>query len=238
MPKTARTATQSPVRFEGFADRDARFFKALAKNQDREWFAAHRDEYEDGWLAPMKALLANVREKLAPRYAHEDLAAPKVFRIHRDVRFSKDKVPYKTHIGGYLGIEGSGAGPSGAAALYFHVGAGELFVCAGQYMMDGEQLKRFRTAVADEKRGAELGKLLAPLVRAGFSVDSHDQTQRVPRGFDPEHPRADLLRRKGLIVMFPATERTLLTSPKLVDHVVAHARKAVPVVEWLAAVTV
>ncbi len=236
MPKKT-TATQD-TRFEGFADRDARFFKALAKNQSRDWFAAHRDEYEHGWLAPMKALLAEVRERLAPRYAHEEIAAPKVFRIHRDVRFSKDKSPYKTHIGGYLGVEGSAAGPAGAAALYVHVGADELFVCAGQYMMDGEQLKRFRAAVVDAKRGKELTALLRPLERAGFAVDSHEQLQRVPRGFDPEHPQADLLRRKGLIVSYPDFGRSLLTSRKLVDWLVTNSKRTVPLVEWLAAVTV
>ncbi|MCC6764279.1 MAG: DUF2461 domain-containing protein [Deltaproteobacteria bacterium] len=241
MPKATTAAriakTAPPACFTGFADRDARFFTKLARNQSRDWFAANRDEYEEGWLAPMKALLAAVREKLAPRYAHEEIAPPKVFRIYRDVRFSKDKSPYKTHVGGYLGIAGSGAGPSGAAALYFHVGAGELFACAGQYVMDGEQLKRFRAAVDDAKRGPELAKLVAALGRAGFTIDSYERTQRVPRGFDPEHPRAELLRRKGLIVMFPAPARALLTSPKLVDALVAHAKKAVPLVEWLAAVT-
>ena len=235
MPKAA---SSTPARFEGFADREARFFKALATHQSREWFAAHRDEYEQGWLAPMKALLAEVRERLAPLYSREELAAPKVFRIHRDVRFSKDKAPYKTHIGGYLGIDGSAAGPGGAAALYVHVGAGELFVCAGQYMMDGEQLKRFRAAVVDAKRGKELTTLLRPLLRAGFTIESHEQLQRVPRGFDPEHPQADLLRRKGLIVSFPAPARSLLVSRKLVDWLVPHSKRAVPLVEWLAAVTV
>jgi uncharacterized protein (TIGR02453 family) len=186
----------------------------------------------------MKLLLAAVRERIAPRYAHEEIAAPKVFRIHRDVRFSKDKAPYKTHIGGYLGIAGSAAGPAGAAALYVHVGADELFVCAGQYMMDGEQLKRFRAAVVDAERGKALTALLRPLLRAGYTVESHDQLQRVPRGFDPEHPQADLLRRKGLIVAFPAPARSLLTSPQLVDWLVTHSRRAVPLVEWLAAVTV
>ena len=85
MPKADPTTA---ARFEGFADREARFFKALAKHQSREWFAVHRDEYEQGWLAPMKALLAEVRERLAPLYSREELAAPKVFRIHRDVCFS------------------------------------------------------------------------------------------------------------------------------------------------------
>jgi len=235
MPKADRS---TPARFEGFADREARFFKALATHQSREWFAAHRDEYEGGWLVPMKLLLAEVRERLAPLYSREELAAPKVFRIYRDVRFSKDKAPYKTHIGGYLGIDGSAAGPGGAAALYVHVGAGELFVCAGQYMMDGEQLKRFRAAVVDGKRGKELTTLLRPLLRAGFTVGSYEQLQRVPRGFDPEHPQADLLRRKGLIVSFPAPARSLLVSRKLVDWLVPHSKRAVPLVEWLAAVTV
>jgi uncharacterized protein (TIGR02453 family) len=235
MPKTKVAA---PVRFEGFADPEARFFRALAKHQSREWFGLHREEYEEGWLQPMQGLLAEVRERLAPLYSREELAAPKVFRIHRDVRFAKDKSPYKTHIGGYLGIDGSAAGPGGAAALYVHVGADELFVCAGQYMMDGEQLKRFRAAVVDAKRGKELTTLLRPLLRAGFTVDSYEQLQRVPRGFDPEHPQADLLRRKGLIVSFPAPARSLLVSRKLVEWLVTHSKRAVPLVEWLAAVTV
>ena len=235
MPKKS---SLNGVRFAGFADKDARFFKALAKNQDREWFAAHRGEYEQGWLAPMKALLAEIREKLVARYKHEEIAAPKVFRIHRDVRFSKDKAPYKTHIGGYLGVDGSAAGPGGAAALYVHVAADEVFACAGQYMMDGEQLKRFRAAVVDPKRGKELTKILAPLTRAGFTIESYEQLQRVPRGFDPEHPQADLLRRKGLIVSYPDLDRSLLTSPQLVDWLVTQSKKTVPLVEWLAAVTV
>ena len=104
--------------------------------------------------------------------------------------------------------------------------------------MDGEQLKRFRAAVVDAKRGAELAGILKPLVRGGFEIGSYEQLQRVPRGFDPEHPRADLLRRKGLMVAFPAPERALLTSRKLVDTLANHAKKAVPLVEWLAAVTV
>ncbi len=235
MPKTTSTA---PARFTGFADRGAGFFKALAKHQSRDWFAMHREEYEGGWLAPMQALLAEVRGRLAARYAHEDLAAPKVFRIHRDVRFSKDKSPYKTHIGGYLAIDGTAAGPGGAAALYFHVAADELFACAGQYMMDGEQLKRFRAAVVDPKRGKELAAILAKLERAGFTRGSHEQLQRVPRGFDPEHPAGDLLRRKGLIVAFPDLPRAMLVSPKLVDWLTTHAKQTVPLVEWLAAVTV
>ena len=173
------------LRFEGFADTGARFFRALARNQRREWFTAHREEYELGWQKPMHALLTEMRARLEPLYRHEMLAVPKVFRIYRDVRFSKDKSPYKTHIGGYVAIEGSGEGPSAAAALYVHLGATEVFVAAGQYMMDAHQLARFREAVLDERHGGRLVAILRTLGRAGFAPGSHDVLQRVPRGVDP-----------------------------------------------------
>ena len=232
MPKAERA---TPGRFEGFADRDGRFFRALARNQRRDWFEAHRREYEHGWQVPMKALLAEVRERIDPLFPRYPLAEPRVFRIHRDVRFSKDKSPYKTHIGGYVAIDGAGRGPSVPAALYVHLGAREMFVAAGQYMMEPEQLARFREAVLDDGRGGELVAILRKLTRAGFTIGSHDMLQRVPRGFDPGHARADLLRRKGLIVTFPEPSRKLLVARTLVDWLVTHTKRVVPLVEWLAA---
>lgn len=222
-------------RFEGFADSGRRFFRALARNQRREWFDAHRDEYESGWLRPMRALLAELRERLDPLFPHHPLDEPKVFRIHRDVRFSKDKSPYKTHVGGYVGIAGAGRGPSAPAALYVHLGADELFVCAGHYMMDGPQLARFRAAVLDDRRGRALATMLGGLARAGFAVGSHETLKQVPRWVDPGHPRAELLKRKGLIVTFPSLPPELLVSRRLVDWTWRHVRRTVPVVEWLAA---
>jgi uncharacterized protein (TIGR02453 family) len=106
----ARATTTNGTRFSGFADADGRFFRALAKNQKREWFQAHRAEYDHGWVAPMKLLLAEVRERIDPLFPRHALGDPKVFRINRDVRFSKDKSPYKTHIGGYVPLGAGGAG--------------------------------------------------------------------------------------------------------------------------------
>jgi uncharacterized protein (DUF2461 family) len=117
-----------------------------------------------------------------------------------------------------------------------HVGAEEVFVAAGQYMMDAGQLARFRPAVVDE-RGAKLDTMLRKLKRAGYTVGSYETLQRVPRGFDPEHPRAELLKRKGLIVAFPALPRERLVSRALVEWLVTHAKRTVPAVEWLAALT-
>ena len=224
----------APARFDGFADRDGRFFRALAKNQRRDWFAAHRREYEAGWQAPMKALLDEVHERIDRFFPRHPLAAPKVFRIHRDVRFAKDKSPYKTHVAGYVALAGGGDGPSAVIPLYLRVGAADRFAAAGHWMMDAPQLARFRAAVLDDRHGRRLTQLLAPLVRGGYAVGSRETLKKAPRGVDPAHPRADLLKRKGLTVSFPPLPRQLLVDRALVDWLVRHAKRAVPLVEWLA----
>lgn len=231
MPRTSSAGTLA--RFERFADRDARFFRQLARNQRREWFLAHKEEYERGWLRPMRALLAELRERIDPFFPRHPLGEPKVFRIFRDVRFSKDKSPYKTHIGGYVPIDHAGTGPSLPAPVYVHLGT-DRFVAAGHYMMLPDQLVRYREAVLDDARGAELAAIVARLARKGFTVGSHDALKKVPRGFDPAHPRADLLKRKGLIVAFPDLPKELLVSRALVDWLVRHTKQAAPLVEWLA----
>jgi uncharacterized protein (TIGR02453 family) len=218
--------------FEGFADTDARFFKGLAKNQKRDWFLAHKEDFERGWNAPMKLLLADVAAKIDRAYPHCDLDAPKVFRIFRDVRFSKDKSPYKTHIAGAISIKRSGKTQDVPAALYVHIGT-ELHVAAGHYMMDAPALARFRKAIAEDKRGKELEKILGRLQKKKYTEGAHDTLKRVPPGFDPEHPRAELLKKKGLVVSFPPMPKKLLTSKKLVDWLVAGAKDVAPLVEWL-----
>jgi len=221
------------VKFEGFADDNAKFFRALAKHQNREWFQAHKAEFEDGWLHPIKALLGEVRAAIDGAFPHCDLDEPKVFRIYRDVRFSKDKSPYKTHIGGVVPIKRTGKMTEVPMALYFHVGQPHSFGAAGHYMMDPAALDKFRKAVADDQRGRELDRLLARLEKKAFSIDSHDTYARVPKGYDPAHPRAEHLKRKGLTVGFPSIPKGLLTKPKLVPWLATHAKAAAPLVEWL-----
>jgi uncharacterized protein (TIGR02453 family) len=221
-------------RFERFADTSGRFFAELALHNDRGWFQAHRDEYEDGWRAPLTALLLELRERLSRTYAGIVLAAPRIFRIHRDVRFSRDKTPYKTSIGGCVALAGR---PTRAveppAAIYFHVGFEEVSSGAGLYAMEPDVLKRHRAAVLDRRRGAEIERIVADLRRKGFSLSAHDRTKRVPAGVDPEHPRAELLKMKGLAAMAPPLDRRLLASRDLVDRLVADARAAAPLVHWL-----
>jgi uncharacterized protein (TIGR02453 family) len=219
--------------FLGFADANAKFFQQLAKNQDRAWFQAHKAEFEEGWQAPMRELLTEVRVGIDRAYRHCDLDEPKLFRIFRDVRFSKDKSPYKTHVGGLIPIDRRGKVTEVPMALYVHVGQPKSFAAAGHYMMDPRSLERYRAAVVDEKRGKELTKLLAALTKKGFSVHSYDSYKRMPKGYDVDHPRAEHLLRKGLTVGFPELPKGIMASSKFSPWLVAQAKLAAPFVEWL-----
>jgi len=221
--------------FLGFADADGKFFRALAKNQKREWFLAHKHEFETGWNQPMKELLTGVRDGIDRHYPHCDLGEPKVFRIFRDVRFSKDKSPYKTYVAGCVPTKRSAKVTETPVAIYMHFGT-ENVIASGLYVMEPSALARYRAAVAADATGKELVKILAKLDKAGFSSDSmpgEDTLKKVPKGFDPDHPRGALLRRKSLGVSFPAVPKGALASPKLLPWVVDHSKKVAPLVEWL-----
>lgn len=227
---------EAELAFSGFPDGDAKFFRALARHQDRAWFAAHKAEFEAGWAAPMVALAAELAVKLDAAYPDVELGEPKAFRIHRDVRFSADKSPYKTHVAAFLPVKAGARAVESPAALYLQVGT-ETFAAAGQYMMSKQALDKYRAAIADDASGKELARLVASLEKRGFVRGAMELMKRVPRGFDPEHPRADLLRHKGLHVTFPAIPKSLLTSRKLVGHLVKQARLVAPLVRWLAFAT-
>src|SRR5262249_43874931 len=183
----------APAAFAGFAKDAMAFWHELSAEMNRDWFAANKARYEAQWVQPMQALLDDVARRLAPAYRPLALGAPKVMRIHRDVRFSKDKAPYKTHIGAVITVAGEQVGEGGNAAMYVHIGMDEEFVGVGCYMFDPDKLARWRKAVAG-KPGEELQKLVDRLRQAGYEVGGHDDYKTVPRGFPPEHPRAELLK--------------------------------------------
>jgi uncharacterized protein (TIGR02453 family) len=232
----AQTPPPAPAPFGGFPDARGDFFLALALHNDRDWFNAHRAEYEQGWAASMKALLEEVHGGLRGAYGKRGLGRPKVFRINRDIRFSKDKTPYKTHVAGWIPVETGAAASPGAtpAAIYLQVGIGERFTGAGCWTLEPDDLKRFRAALLDPRRGAALARHLAGLTRRGFSLSSAGSLVKVPAGVDPDHPRADLLRMKGLVVDPGEVPKRLLTRPALAGWLVEQARAAAPVVKWLA----
>lgn len=228
----AKPAAKPPSPFTGFDRKAMQFWHELAAEMNRDWFLANKQRYESQWVDPMTALLTAVSAKLASSYRGMALGAPKVLRINRDIRFSKDKSPYKTWIG--AGIALAGRRPTdGVTALYLHFGVDEEFAGVGQYVFADEALARWRKRVADGKKGPEIAKIVAGLRKAKYSVTAYDTLARVPRPFDADHPRADLLKMKGLVVGFPKIPRGLIHRPQFLQWLVTHARASAPLAAWL-----
>lgn len=228
------------ARFTGFDRNAMQFWHELSAEMSREWFAEHKQRYEELWVAPILALLGGVAARLGPVYQPLKLAEPKAMRIYRDVRFAKDKTPYKTHIGAFIRLVGKTVGPTGNAALYAHFGLDEEnyegvsdeYLGVGCYQFDPAKLARWRKAVVG-KPGDALAPMLTRLVKAGYRLGNYGAYKRVPPGLDPDHPRAELLKRRGLTCAFPEIPRGLIHEPAFADWVFRHAKATAPLVIWL-----
>ncbi|MGH8999635.1 MAG: DUF2461 domain-containing protein [Acidimicrobiia bacterium] len=165
--------------FTGFPPEALDFWEGLEADNSKTYWTANRDLYESSSRVPMLALTE----------ALSDFGEFKVFRPHRDVRFSTDKRPYKTHIGAVTETEGG-------TVYYVHLAAQGLFVAAGYHMMASDQVERFRQAAADEA-GAELDGVLAAAEKARYEIGG-SALKTVPRGYPKDHPRVRWLRHKGM----------------------------------------
>jgi uncharacterized protein (TIGR02453 family) len=160
----------------------------------------------------MEALLA----ELEPRWGEG-----RIFRPYRDVRFTRDKSPYKTHIGATIG-QG-----------YLQLSADGLAAGCGMWEMARDQLERYRAAVDDDRSGVELTALVADVESAGIQVEGHGVLKTAPRGYPKDHPRIDLLRYKGLVTWREWPAGAWLGTPKAKDRVVEFLERSEPVAEWL-----
>jgi uncharacterized protein (TIGR02453 family) len=215
--------------FSGFPRDAFQFLHELSTEMNREWFEANKARYQAVWVEPMQALADDVAAALGKAYAplKAKLKAPKVFRIYRDVRFAKDKSPYKTHVAMAIGTA------AGRTALYMHLGLEEDFAGAGAYYFEPPELPKWRKLVAAERSGAELTALVGKLRKAGYAVGGHEDFVRVPKPFAADHPRADYLRMRGLTVAFPAIPKGLVHDKGFAKWLVGHAAKSAPLVAWL-----
>ena len=213
--------------FQGFSPATFDFLRALSANNTKAFFDAHRDDYEACYRAPALAFI----EAMAPRLSKIDeslVADPKangsLFRVNRDTRFSKDKTPYKDHIDMwfYSGDRKAGSG------CFLRLTAEKVHLGAGLHGFTKEGLSRYREAVADDTRGAELTKILKKCERAGYVVQG-ESYKKVPRGYDPEHPRAQLLRHASLSAMLEVDHPAEIHSAKFATWCAAHWTKLAPV---------
>ena len=191
------------------------FYEDLEADNSKVWWNAHKEVYEQEVKAPMKALVA----ELEPEFGEA-----KLFRPYRDVRFSKDKTPYKAHQGAFIA-----RGPS--LGYYVQIDPAGLFVAGGFYGASAEGVARFREAVDNQVRGTELEGIVAVMEKAGFALGG-DQLKTKPRGYDADHPRITLLRHKTLTVSKHFGSPGWLETPKAAVQVRDSWRKMTPLVEW------
>jgi uncharacterized protein (TIGR02453 family) len=172
------------TKFEGFGPEVRKWFKGLEADNSREYFAAGREFYEASIRAQMEGLLTELARKFGGEV--------KMFRQHRDVRFSPDKSPYKTNTYGIL--YGSDVAAGG---LYASISANGLVAGSGYHVMARDQLDRYREAVADEALGLRLSRVVDKAQQAGLELWG-DSLATSPRGYPKDHARIELLRRKSL----------------------------------------
>lgn len=205
------------VTFTGFPIAALDFYDDLEIDNTKSFWEAHKAVYAESVKAPMAALT----DALAPEFGKA-----KIFRPYRDVRFSKDKTPYKTHQGAFV--------PVGAATgWYVEVSARGVRSGGGFYEASGANLARIRESIDNEATGTQLGRILAKLEKAGFEIGG-ERLKTAPRGYSAEHPRIELLRCKSITVGRPYGFDKVIHSPALVEAVRADWRALRPLVEWVA----
>jgi uncharacterized protein (TIGR02453 family) len=223
--------------FAGFPRDGLAFLAELAANNQRDWFAAHRQRFQSQLLEPAQAFVVALGERLralAPAI-HVDLrnnGRGTLMRLTRDTRFSRDTTPYKTELNG-LFWEGTGE-KTFSPAFGFRLQAEGMDLMAGLFQFPPPALTAYRAAVIDDQQGGELAQIIATLrARSGYTVEG-EQYRRVPAGYDPQQPRADLLRYKGLYAHPQCLGVEAVCGPDLIESCVAHFEVMAPLQRWLA----
>ncbi|MEU5692617.1 DUF2461 domain-containing protein [Actinosynnema sp. NPDC020468] len=206
------------MEFTGFGEYAIDFFDGLAVDNSKAYWDDQKHVYLSDVRAPMEALLGALEA---------EFGKGKVFRPYRDVRFSKDKTPYKDHCGGVVEL-GRGGG-----AHYVQIGSEGLFVGGGSFAMAPDQLARYRESVADPVRGEALAGLLGKLGEQGWEVRG-DRLKRAPKGYAPDHERIELLKHRRLFVVKVWPPDDVLHEPACLDRVRAAWSQVTPFVDWCA----
>ena len=198
--------------FRGWPAEAIEFYEGLEADNSKAYWQDHKVVYEKQVRGPMEELL----RELAPEFGEG-----KIFRPYRDVRFSKDKSPYKTAMGATLAEGG-----------YIHLSSEGLGAGCGMYHMEPDQLERYRRAVADDKTGGQLEKLVAALRKKRIEVSAHDSLKTAPKGYPKDHPR---MRQKGLITWKSWPVGAWLGTAQAKTRVVEFLRTSKAINDWLAA---
>lgn len=227
--------------FTGFTTEAIQFLVDLAEHNDRAWFQPRKDDYERLLKEPLAALCGALGERLAARGVPLQAdPARSPFRIYRDTRFSRDKSPYKTHLGASFpwteSVDGAGERPDAGAhgnGGYFNFQPGEMYAGGGMWMADKPRLDALRRAIVDTPDRVR-SAIEDPAFVAWFGgVRTHDELTRIPPGYPADHPMAAMFRWKDLVFGHRLSDADVC-SPDLPDLLAEGYAAAMPVFRFLA----
>ncbi len=223
--------------FKGFSSETLKFFKKLKKCNDKNWFGMHREEYDDYVLSPAKAFIVAMGEKLkeiSPTVNADPRTNKSLFRINRDIRFSKDKTPYKTHMaiifwdGPLARMESSG--------FYFHLEPDSLALGVGLYKFTRPQLEEYRNSVVHPEFGSQLVRAYDEISGKGYKFGGKNY-KRIPGDFDPGHENAQFLLYDGMHAGRNFSIPDEFYSGELLDFCLGPYKDMLPIQRWLAGLT-
>lgn len=218
--------------FTGFGPKTRKFLRDLGSHNEKKWFDAHRGEYERFYLEPAKAFVTAVGpkiERFAPEIVWEPRVNGSIFRINRDIRFSKDKTPYKDHIDVWFW---EGDRKTALSGFYLRIRPGTVHLGAGSHGFSKEALSRYRSRLRDQGAARALASLIKRFERAGYSVRGKTYKQ-APRGFAGRGVAVDLVLYGGLSVGVERRSPPELASAKFASYCAKEWKKLAPLHRWL-----
>lgn len=217
----------------GFPEITRKYLISLSKNNNREWFEKNRVRYDFELLQPAIQFVIDLGEKLFELSPHIN-AIPKIdksiFRLYRDVRFSKNKEPFKTNLGLYF-WEGRGKKME-CSGFYFHIEPKLFFLGAGMYQFTNDQLKKYRDIVSDPVKGKELSDIVNKILKNKKYLLGGKTYKKTPRGFDPEYKYRELLLHSGLYASYESSNFNELTKNDPVNFSFKIFKEIYPLHKW------
>jgi uncharacterized protein (TIGR02453 family) len=225
--------TETPL-FNGFPKSCVQFLNELRQNNNKLWFDEHDSDFKDYVMEPARdfvVAMGAALQKIIPGIYADPRINRSIFRIHRDTRFSRDKTPYKTHLALWFW---EGKGPRlDCSGFYFHLEPPTLMLGAGIYIFSKNNLKAYREAIVDSKHGPALNKAIQTIADHGGYAAEGVHYKRVPRGYDPDHERAELLKHNGLYIGAETPIPDALYTADIIPYCLERYKEMAPLHQWL-----
>ncbi|MDQ7783403.1 MAG: DUF2461 domain-containing protein [Desulfomonilaceae bacterium] len=220
--------------FNGFPKESVEFYRELARNNNKEWFSAHKSRFEEYVMGPARDFVYEMGKRLreiAPDIVADPRVNKSIFRPYRDTRFSKDKSPYKTHLGIFLWT--GTLAKMDCPGYYFHLEPPIVMLGVGNHCFSKPLLQMYRDSVVDPILGPALAKAVRSVRKEGDYEIGVKHYKMIPRGYDKEHENAEFLLFSGLTAAHTAEIPTELYSKELLDYAFKRFELMSPIQKWL-----